>query len=111
MGMLLDARCHGDMKYYKKKFLRRYTHMMPNQRKKFHLSYVGRTFEALARYCKARDGYRCFSCGSDDTRNLHAHHIQPKSLFPELFFEEDNIITLCHDCHKEVHGHSVGARR
>lgn len=50
-----------------------------------------------------RDGYRCVFCGVIGTgNNLHADHIKPFALFPELRFAIDNGRTLCVDCHKKT---------
>lgn len=55
-----------------------------------------------ARKVKVRDGYICQHCGCDD-EIMHAHHIKPKSKFPELAFDIENGICLCWECHKLVH--------
>ena len=48
---------------------------------------------------KIRDNYTCQTCGSNDT--TEGHHIidHQYSGAPNT----DNIITLCHHCHTEVH--------
>jgi hypothetical protein len=48
-----------------------------------------------------RDGYKCTKCGS--TKDLHCHHILPVAVEPLLSTDIDNCITLCYNCHKEVH--------
>ncbi|MBD0372780.1 MAG: HNH endonuclease [Pyrinomonadaceae bacterium] len=50
-----------------------------------------------------RDGYTCQHCGDDKGGNLHAHHIKPVALYPELIFEVDNGLTLCNPCHVQLH--------
>lgn len=48
---------------------------------------------------KVRDQYTCQICGS--TENVEGHH-----LFDYAFSgaaDPDNIITLCHRCHRAVH--------
>ncbi len=48
---------------------------------------------------KKRDNYVCQICGSRD--HAEGHHIF------DVFFSgaanDDNIITLCHDCHQKAH--------
>jgi len=46
---------------------------------------------------KNRDNNECQLCGSTD--NLQPHHILPRSKYPELACNNDNIITLCKTCH------------
>jgi len=48
-----------------------------------------------------RDEYTCQKCSSID--ELHCHHIYPVATDPLLSADIDNCITLCVECHKEVH--------
>lgn len=48
-----------------------------------------------------RDDYTCVLCGVRGTY-LHADHIKPFALFPELRFELSNGRTLCISCHKQT---------
>lgn len=48
-----------------------------------------------------RDGCSCTKCGTET--ELNAHHIKPFSLYPELRFCLDNGLTLCKNCHIELH--------
>lgn len=50
---------------------------------------------------RERDGHICTSCG--DTKNLHAHHIKKKILYPDLALDLDNGTTLCRTCHIAAH--------
>lgn len=49
-----------------------------------------------------RDSYKCQRCGQV-SKDLHVHHIQPFSLFPDLRLDIANGITLCKWCHKNIH--------
>jgi 5-methylcytosine-specific restriction endonuclease McrA len=48
-----------------------------------------------------RDGWRCQCCGS--MRNLQVHHMQSRSLLGDD--TEENLITLCDQCHTRAHLH------
>ena len=48
-----------------------------------------------------RDGYKCAECGTN--KNLCAHHIKPRSEYPNLIYDMENIITLCKSCHAKKH--------
>ena len=43
----------------------------------------------------------CEDCGSKE--ELHAHHIKPKCIYPELALDENNVKILCKKCHIEFH--------
>jgi hypothetical protein len=56
-----------------------------------------------------RDGYSCRICGCKD--NLHAHHINSWSEFPEDRFILANGLTLCSSCHKTYHDYEREVRK
>ena len=55
-----------------------------------------------------RDDYTCIWCGKKFIKGvtgrvmIHADHIKPFALFPELRFAIDNGRTLCIDCHRKT---------
>ena len=48
---------------------------------------------------KARDLFTCQACGSK--KDVEGHHILDHQFFGAATV--DNIVSLCHSCHKEVH--------
>ncbi len=50
-----------------------------------------------------RDSFTCQSCGDDKGGNLVAHHIKSFAEFPELRLVLSNGLTLCNDCHHDIH--------
>lgn len=52
-------------------------------------------------FIRERDGHRCVDCHSQG--RLFAHHICRKSFFSAAQFNTGNGITLCRECHREVH--------
>ena len=57
------------------------------------------SYETLHGQVLRRDGWRCQFCGS--LRDLQVHHMQSRSLLGDD--AEENLITLCARCHKQVH--------
>lgn len=53
-----------------------------------------------------RDYYTCQEC-SVTGRKMHAHHIKSWNRYPDLRFNLDNGIALCHTCHSRVHGQKI----
>lgn len=54
----------------------------------------------------ARDNHICQRCyikyNIINGDQLQVHHIKPRIYYPELTFEEDNIITLCKTCNIQL---------
>jgi 5-methylcytosine-specific restriction endonuclease McrA len=57
-------------------------------------------YEQLCREVLQRDGWRCQSCGS--LKNLQVHRREFRSQSGDD--SEQNLITLCRDCHLTLHG-------
>lgn len=53
-----------------------------------------------------RDGYLCQRClykyNVLNSTELQAHHIRSRKNYPELVFVEENIITLCGTCNRQL---------
>jgi ATP-dependent DNA helicase RecQ len=56
-------------------------------------------YDTLRNQVLRRDGWRCQSCGSGS--NLEAHHQEFRSQSGDD--SEQNLITLCAQCHNAVH--------
>ena len=67
---------------------------------------------SLSRRTRTRDNWTCQKCGvkggSYGTARLEAHHIIPKSKGGKD--RPENLITLCHTCHQNTHGHAIPTR-
>ena len=61
--------------------------------------YARRKQHQLKPYILTRDEHKCVRCS--DTNLLEIHHIQPVSQYGKS--TENNLVTLCNKCHKEVH--------
>lgn len=57
--------------------------------------------------CFERDGWQCQKCLADN--NLHCHHIKGYAQNKMIANDIDNCITLCKECHKEIHK-DIGCR-
>lgn len=57
-------------------------------------------WRALRYKILARDNFTCLACGASRKTGavLHVDHIHPRSRFPHLEWDEDNLQTLCEDC-------------
>ena len=58
-----------------------------------------------SKHCKERYGYKCAECESGN--KLEAHHIEPINGDRNRSWNKknrpENLIALCHDCHKDKH--------
>lgn len=49
-----------------------------------------------------RDEYACVSCG-DDQKTLNVHHKTYRKGADPWEYDDDNFVTLCEECHKDMH--------
>lgn len=42
-------------------------------------------------------------CAKCNRLGEHVHHIVPRAVAPERMFDRSNLMTLCAECHEEVH--------
>lgn len=52
-----------------------------------------------------RDAHRCQDCGKNEfqTSSLDVHHIQLASEYESKRFDQDNLVTVCRNCHINRH--------
>ena len=63
-------------------------------------------YDKWARLVKDRDGYKCAECGYQGTKGLKdvdAHHVLHKVMYPEYATVLFNGVTLCKSCHINCH--------
>lgn len=68
------------------------------------------------KYIKRRDGYICQWCKRyGRIREAEVvHHIKPVEDYPELAYIDDNLVSICNECHNKAHpekGRKASARR
>lgn len=56
-----------------------------------------------------RDGYLCQRCKRYGKRidAVTVHHIKHTDEYPELAYKDDNLISLCHNCHNKAHPEKI----
>lgn len=55
-----------------------------------------------------RDDFTCQRCGKRGGY-LHCHHLKEWAKYPELRYKSDNCITLCKECHYNLHRYSYSS--
>lgn len=80
------------------------------KRLKFHPFFDSREWLEAREYVFKIYGRVCMACG-DDSAVMHVDHIKPRSLYPELAFEFDNLQVLCAQCNiKKSNKHETDYR-
>lgn len=62
----------------------------------------GNKYRLWRRKVFLKDNYTCTKCNKRDS-TIQAHHIKSWRDYPEERFNIDNGITLCFDCHSDIH--------
>lgn len=68
--------------------------------------YKSKTWEKCRTAILERDEYLCQVCLRDKDQPVPAntvHHIKHLRDYPELALHEDNLISVCFDCHNKLH--------
>lgn len=60
-------------------------------------------WRACANRTKKRDNHTCQCCGYHSDKNLVSHHKNSWDNFKEQRYDDNNIVTLCSECHKLFH--------
>jgi 5-methylcytosine-specific restriction enzyme A len=68
------------------------------------LLYQSAEWKELRKKVMHRDNYMCTKCKTKNsiTNSLQVEHVKPKSIYPELMFDLNNVITLCKRCHAKT---------
>ncbi len=61
------------------------------------------------RAVRERDNFTCQRCGKQE-KYIHAHHVAPRSIRPDLIHDVNNGKCLCAFCHLWCHYHPIEAR-
>lgn len=63
-------------------------------------------------YILKRDKYLCVMCGNPAQEVHHLEHISPKNIDdPRITMNPDNLVSLCRDCHFNMHKGEHGKGR
>ena len=67
--------------------------------------YMGRKWKRKRMAVLRRDAYQCQDCRRYGRMRqaTEVHHIKHLDEYPELAYESDNLISLCHACHNARH--------
>jgi hypothetical protein len=105
VGRITDAANAGGMTFSEAREILMQERVLPEN---YHPSVIHKiriagqpSAKAVKNNVRLRDGYRCVLCGKEQkTRTLETHHINCDPYDDR----EDNMVTLCHSCHRLAHG-------
>lgn len=67
-------------------------------------SKLGKDIYKIKRRLYEKQNGCCAECGQHfEYAEMENHHVLPWGRFPDLRDREDNMVFLCHKCHKEIH--------
>lgn len=69
------------------------------------MDYGGNRWKAKRLHILRRDKYQCQECRRYGrlTQATEVHHIKHADEYPELVWDDANLISLCHGCHNKAH--------
>ena len=75
--------------------------------------YSSEKWKKKSEQIKKRDGYKCKRCAmyGKNVPAVVVHHIKHVDEYPELAFDNDNLISLCQGCHNKAHPEKIRATR
>lgn len=75
--------------------------------------YTSERWKAKSRKIKQRDKYRCVWCARyGKLRDAKVvHHIKEADEYPELAYDDENLVSLCLACHNKAHPDKAKAAR
>jgi len=65
--------------------------------------YQSKEWKKIRDYVMMRDKYLCQVCGRPAEEVHHKIHLTPKNIHDPKIAETDNLISLCRDCHFNIH--------
>lgn len=86
----------------------------PKKREDWGLSeWKKEAWKHFTKMCKARDSYKCFTCGKEATGSgMHGgHYITKATCPPKLYFDETNTHAQCYRCNINLSGNWVEYER
>lgn len=69
------------------------------------VDYRSARWKRKSEHIKRRDGYQCQMCRryGKNTPAKIVHHKKPADEYPELAWDDDNLVSLCIACHNKMH--------
>ena len=75
--------------------------------------YNSNRWKAKSEHIQKRDKYKCVWCmryGKNRSSKV-VHHIKHVDEYPELAYDDDNLVSLCLSCHNKAHPEKARAAR